>query len=313
MQNPWWVKRKNDSLKSINLFQSSVGLPAEGLPVDTFVEIPEREEFQEAVDRRRLPFFLRGIIILTFLMLGVVLLAAAAYYTLIRPVDFSGKPQSIAPSERAVMAPVVKVPEPARKPVVRPSESMPRETTSPIFTERPDPSPPSGSLSLSARQPVGEPPPVKKPSMSAISMSEKKKGEEKAESKPEEKAAEEKAELKKSPPAEAKPPTKPTKVAKALPAEAPPRKKAPAPRPEKTATVTKGRYSIQVGACRTSKCVSNLTARLKKAEFEPITEKSRSGKWTLIMTGEYQTLRVTRPVVEKLKERGFKGSYAIKR
>ena len=102
------------------------------MPVDTFVEIPEKEEFQEAVDRRRLPFFLRGIIILTFLMLGVVLLAAAAYYTLIRPVDFSGKPQSIAPSERAVMAPVVKVPEPARKPVVRPSESMPGKPTSPI-------------------------------------------------------------------------------------------------------------------------------------------------------------------------------------
>ena len=319
-------------MKSINLIQSRLAFPAAGLPLDTFVEIPEKEESQKVVERRRLPFFLRGSIILT---LGVVLLAAAVYYTLIRPVDLSDKPQPIGPGERAVMAQTAKVPEPARKPAARPSESIPGKTTSPIFIDWLNSAPPSGPLSPSARRPIGEPPPVKKSSMPAISMSEKKKEEEKAaESKPEttppsaeiktakkpvdesplkKPVAPEKAEPKKSPSAEAKPPAKPTKVAKVLPAEASPRKKVPEPGPEKTAAVPKGRYSIQVGACRRPKCVSSLTARLKKAEFEPITETSRNGKLTLILTGEYQTLRATRSDLEKLQERGFKGSYAIER
>ena len=84
-------------------------------------------------------------------------------------------------------------------------------------------------------------------------------------------------------------------------------------KPPRVARARAGRYSIQVGACRTAKCVEGLSRRLKEAGLEPMTAKSKSGKLTFVRTGIYPTWAAVIAELKKVKIRGFKDSYAVKR
>ncbi|MFQ5914086.1 MAG: SPOR domain-containing protein, partial [Nitrospinota bacterium] len=82
---------------------------------------------------------------------------------------------------------------------------------------------------------------------------------------------------------------------------------------KRTAAVQTGRYAIQVGACRTPKCVRAFSSRLKELGLEPFTRKSGGGKLTLVLVGAYRTRGEARVEIERLKKRGFRGPYAVKR
>jgi cell division septation protein DedD len=71
-------------------------------------------------------------------------------------------------------------------------------------------------------------------------------------------------------------------------------------------------YSVQVGACKTSRCVERFLEDVKKAGFTPHTKKTASRKLTLIRVGSYKTAAETRSTIQRLKAKGFKGSYAVK-
>ena len=91
------------------------------------------------------------------------------------------------------------------------------------------------------------------------------------------------------------------------------RKKGGSSKPPRVARAGGGRYSIQVGACRTAKCVAGLSRQLKEADLEPMTAKSKSGKLTYVRTGTYPSWAAVIAELKKVKLRGFKDSYAVKR
>ncbi len=84
-------------------------------------------------------------------------------------------------------------------------------------------------------------------------------------------------------------------------------------RPGRTAAVRTGRYSVQVAACRTAKCVRWFRNRIKALGLESYIRKSRNRKLTLVQVGSYLTLKEAKAEIERLKKKGFKGPYAVKR
>jgi hypothetical protein len=78
--------------------------------------------------------------------------------------------------------------------------------------------------------------------------------------------------------------------------EAPPVPKVESPSKRKLAAVVRtGGYSVQVGACKTPRCVQRFLENVKKAGFTPHTKKSANRKLTLIRVGSYKTVAETSP------------------
>ncbi|MFQ5694238.1 MAG: SPOR domain-containing protein, partial [Nitrospinota bacterium] len=79
----------------------------------------------------------------------------------------------------------------------------------------------------------------------------------------------------------------------------------PAPK-KRVAAVRTGRFTVQVGACRTAKCVRGLSAQLKKLGLSPYTKKSRNGRLTLVRLGSYPNWKQAKAAVARLKRNGFR-------
>jgi len=295
--------------------------------------------------------FVRGSILLTFLIAGVILLAGGAYYTLIRPLDFSGTPTpapvkraAVGPRERAASIPAVRSPSPPRpvSPGAKRAIEKPGAPPPPSPAKKPSPGVPAAALAMTGtgdkeqKSPVAGPPsgelkmetpdPTIKASIAPGSAPEAAKPVPEA-MKP---APETVKPAPAPPPESAKRVEKRPKAAKekarplgkqkarmtsspAMKADRVVRKRRGPSKPPRVARARAGRYSIQVGACRTAKCVEGLGRRLKEAGLEPMTAKSKSGKLTFVRTGIYPTWAAVIAELKKVKIRGFKDSYAVKR
>ncbi len=373
-------------MKSINLMVSRVPLPADGPPLD-FADIGADEGYEEEAEvlekRNRLPFFVRGSIILALLVAGVILIAGGAFYKWISPIlDFSGKPTPVAVKTTAVRPKKSVTPAPAVRLPARSTARSPRMNGSdPPFR------PASPVATRTLKGPGAPPPPAKGPSprvsAAALAMTETDKKKQET-SLPGPKAGESEKKtpaptarasvvpgltptpvpgkpetVEESPPkiepAKKEPASPPASVKREKPVENPVKavkekaalppkrvdKVLPSPKPKTPMTITakaaktpdrtvrsrrapssgppriakapSGRYSIQVGACRTSKCVKTLSRRLKDSGLEPLTAKSKSGRLTLVLTGAYPTWAAARAEMRNVITKGFKGSHAIKR
>ena len=367
------MKRKNEFVKNINLMISRLPLPAgPALDFGDIVADAGYEDEAEALDERGgPPFFVRGSILLSFLVAGVILLAGGAYYTLIRPLDFSGIPipapvkrAAVGPKERAAPVPAVRSPAPSR-PMARMKDSTPPPTRPvspgasrtlgrpgspppPSPAKKPSPGVPAAALAMTGtgdkerKSPVAGPPPgeVKMETPKPTKKASIAPGPAPGSAKPAPKTVKPAPEAVKSapvtvkpapapPPESAKPVEKGLKVAmdKARPlakekarmtagaakkADRVVEKRRESSKPTRVARARTGRYSIQVGACKTAKCVEGLSRRLKKAGLEPMTAKSKSGKLTYVWTGTYPTWAAVIAELMNVKIRGFKDSYAVK-
>ncbi len=317
------------------------------------------------------PLFVRGSILLTFLIAGVILLAGGAYYTLIRPLDFSGTPTpapvkraAVGPRERAASIPAVRSPSPPRamarmndaSPPPRPVSpgakraiEKPGAPLPPSPAKKPSPGvqaaalamtgtgdkerkspvagPPSGELKMETPDPTiqvsiapGPAPEAAKPVPEAMKPAPETVKPAPETAKPAPAPPPESAKRVEKRPKAAEEKARPLGKQKARMTSSPAmkadrvvRKRRGPSKPPRVARVRAGRYSIQVGACRTAKCVEGLGRRLKEAGLEPMTAKSKSGKLTFVRTGIYPTWAAVIAELKKVKIRGFKDSYAVKR
>ena len=358
-------------MKTINLMISRLPLPAAGPALDFGDMVADAgyvEEAEVLEERGGPPLFVRGSILLTFLIAGVILLAGGAYYTLIRPLDFSGTPvpapvkrAGVGPKEGAASVPAVRPPAPPTpaRPMARKIDASPPPPTRPVSPgakrairkpgasppsspKKPSPGVPAAALAMTGtgekerKSPIGGPPsgelkmetpdPTIKASIAPGPVPEAVKPVPEAV-----KPAPETAKVVPAPPPESaklvekrpkaekdkvRPPAKRKARMTASPAmkgDRVVRKKLGSSKPPRVARAGGGRYSIQVGACRTAKCVAGLSRRLKEADLEPMTAKSKSGKLTYVRTGTYPTWAAVIAELKKVKLRGFKDSYAVKR
>lgn len=342
-------------MKSINLLRPRFPLPATGSLSDILDFAPAEYPPEAAEEpRERRPFLVRGSVILALLIGGVALVSAGVYYTLIRPVDFSGKPRpvSVEPPGKAAQKPMeerVALPETKKPPPSLTAQGPPRPTSPATTRLWKPPEAPLPAERPSARVPAAGPPPTEKsqegkpasaapgrvaappPSPAPRAAAPEPKAPAPPSAKPAEPppAAAPKAAPVRTPPERPKavpaerpsppkaeavpPPVQPgkTQVAKA-PAPAPAGVRAPSP-PKKVAVARAGLYAVQVGACRTARCVQNLSGQLRRLGLEPYTQKSGSGQLTLVRAGSYPTLEEAQAAARRLKQNGFEGPYPVKR
>ncbi|MBI2880919.1 MAG: SPOR domain-containing protein [Candidatus Tectomicrobia bacterium] len=310
-------------MKSINLLRPRFPLPATGSLSDILDFAPAEYPPEAAEEpRERRPFLVRGSVILALLIGGVALVSAGVYYTLIRPVDFSGKPRpvSVEPPGKAAQKPMeerVALPETKKPPPSLTAQGPPRPTSPATTRLWKPPEAPLPAERPSARVPAAGPPPTEKSQegkpasaapgrVAAPKAAPVRTPPERPKAVPAERPSPPKAEA-------VPPPVQPgkTQVAKA-PAPAPAGVRAPSP-PKKVAVARAGLYAVQVGACRTARCVQNLSGQLRRLGLEPYTQKSGSGQLTLVRAGSYPTLEEAQAAARRLKQNGFEGPYPVKR
>lgn len=340
-------------MKNINLMISRLPLPAAGPALDfgdMAADAGYVDEAEVLDERGGPPLFVRGSILLTFLIAGVILLAGGAYYTLIRPLDFSGTPTpapvkraAVGPRERAASIPAVRSPSPPRpmaqmndaSPPTRPVSpgakraiEKPGAPPPPSPAKKPSPGVPAAVLAMTGtgdkerKSPVAGPPSdeLKMETPDPTIKASIAPGPAPEAAKPAPAPPPESAKRVEKRPKAAKDKARPLAKQKARMTSSPAmkadrvvRKRRGPSKPPRVARARAGRYSIQVGACRTAKCVEGLGRRLKEAGLEPMTAKSKSGKLTFVRTGIYPTWAAVIAELKKVKIRGFKDSYAVKR
>ncbi|MFQ5694211.1 MAG: SPOR domain-containing protein [Nitrospinota bacterium] len=85
------------------------------------------------------------------------------------------------------------------------------------------------------------------------------------------------------------------------------------PASPKAAGVPGGRYAVQVAACRRSPCTRRVRAKLKKEGLRSYVTVSKSRKFLLVRVGPYPTFKQARAVLQRLKKKGYKDPFVLKR